>query len=65
IWALGIFFGYVGGIGKNFKSTPPSIAAQSAQIKEQQRQATENARLKQQELMDAMKRRISDGTRKF
>ena len=65
IWALGIFSGYVTGLGKSFKNTPTSIAAQSAKIKDQQRQATQDARMKQQELMDEMKRKIADGTRKF
>ena len=65
LWALGIFSGYLTSLGKNFKNTPSSIASQAATVMDQQHRAAEDARAKQQELMEAMKRKIADGTRKY
>jgi hypothetical protein len=58
--ALGLFSSFVTGLGKTFKSQPSSSSLKSSQIKEKQRQTSEDAREKQQQLMDSIKQKISD-----
>ena len=65
LWTFGIVLGYVAGIGKSFKNTTPEISAQADHIKTQQRNNNEAAHLKQKQLMDSMKQRIFDQTKKF
>ena len=59
--AAWLFFGFISGIGKTFK-TPPKTA-NHAQLKSQQEEAAQEARRKQRQTIDDMKQKIADGTR--
>ena len=61
--ALGLFLGYIGGMGKSFKDKTPGI--DSSAVKSQQRQTIEETERKRQQYMDDMKQKISDGYRKL
>jgi len=65
LWGLGLFFGYVTGMGKTFQKTPDSISIQSARSKKQQHQTAEDTQTKQQQLMDDMKQKIRDNSNKY
>ena len=60
LWVLGLFLGYITGMGKTFRKTPDTISIQSTRTKNQQHQAAQDTQDKQQQLMDDMKQRIRD-----
>jgi len=55
LWGLGIYLGYIHGVGKTFKKTPESVSAQSTRTKNQQHEAAQEARDRQQQLMDKLR----------
>ena len=63
IWALGIFLGVIGGLGKSFTHTPSAL--DSSDIKSQEQQTIDDTEAKRQKLMDDMKQKIQDGYQKF
>ncbi len=65
LWGLSIFLGFVGGMSKSFKNTPSSVSAQSEKTRKQQQETAEETRLKQRQLMEDMKQKISDGRNKY
>jgi ABC-type antimicrobial peptide transport system permease subunit len=60
--AIGLFFGFIGGVGKSFHPTP-TPALRASDIKEKGRQSSEDARLKQKQTMEDLKQRIEDNRR--
>jgi hypothetical protein len=56
IIAFGLFFGYLRGVGKSFQKTPTS-SIQSSKLKDQQREAVEETRRRQRQLMEDLKDR--------
>jgi len=63
LWALGIFFGLIGGLSKTFTHTPAAI--DSSLIKSQEQQTTEQAKEKERKLMDDMKQKMEDAKQKY
>lgn len=63
LWGLTIFLGFVTGVGKTFQKTPDSVSVQSEQLKDQGQQSAEDARIRQKELMDSLKQKMSDHRR--
>ena len=63
LWALGIFFGLIGGLSKTFTHTPAAI--DSSSIKSQEQQTTEQTKEKEQKLMDDIKQKMEDARQKY
>ncbi len=63
LWGLAIFLGVVTGVGKTFQKTPESVSVQSEKIKNKSQQSAEDARIRQKELMDSLKQKMSDHRR--
>lgn len=63
LWGLGIFLGIIGGFSKTFTHTPAGIDSSSIQSQEQQ--TTEQAKEKEQKLMDDMKQKREDARNKY
>ena len=59
--ATWLFFGFISGIGKTFKT--PAKTSNAAQLKSQQEEAVQETQRKQRQAMDDMKQKIADGTR--
>ncbi|GEM_PF-2972213 len=59
--AAWLFFGFISGIGKTFK-TPPKTA-DHAQLKSRQEETAQEAQRQQRQTMDDLKQKITDGTR--
>ena len=64
ILAMMLFYGYIGSFNKMFQNTSVS-PTQSSQLKEKQHRTIEDAHLKQQRLMEDIKQKIADNSRKF
>ena len=62
LWCIGIFWGYLTGMGKSFRS-PSTNSIQSSQLKLKQRQAIEDIEERRQKLMEDLKQKISDNRR--
>jgi hypothetical protein len=58
IWALGLFFGAIGGLSKTFTHSPTVM--DSSSLKTQEHQSIEDTKEKQQKLMDDMKQKMQD-----
>lgn len=63
IWALGIFFGVIGGVSKTFTQTPAGM--DSSSIKSQEQQTIDDTEEKRRKLMDDMKQKMQDAQQKF
>ena len=63
LWALGVFFGAIGGLTKAFTHTPG--AADSSAIKAQEQQTIDDTKDKQQKMMDDMKQKMEDMKQKY
>ena len=63
LWALGIFFGLIGGLSKTFTHTPAAI--DSSSIKSQEQQTIEDTEAKRQKLMDDMRQKMKDAGQKY
>ena len=63
LWGLGIFLGIIGGLSKTFTHVPAPIDSSSIQSQEQQ--TTEQAKEKEQKLMDDMKQKREDARQKY
>ena len=63
IWALGIFFGAIGGLSKSFTHAPSSI--DFSDLKSQEQQTIEDTKEKQQKLMDDMKQKMEDSSHQY
>ena len=63
LWALGIFFGLIGGLSKTFTHTPAAL--DSSAIKSREQQTIEDTEAKRQKLMDDMKQKMEDSQRKY
>ena len=63
LWALGIFFGLIGGLSKTFTHTPAAIDSYS--IKSQEQQTIEDTEAKRQKLMDDMRQKMKDAGQKY
>ncbi len=63
LWALGIFWGVIGGLSKAFTHTPAAI--DSSSIKSQEQQTIEDTEAKRQKLMDDMKQKMEDAGKKY
>jgi hypothetical protein len=61
--ALFLFFGYIQGLSKTF--SPPPSAMDSSSIKTREQQSIDETREKEKQMMDAMKQKIRDGSRKY
>ena len=59
--AAWLFFGFISGIGKTFKT--PAKISNAAQLKSQRQEAVQEARRKHTQAMDDIKQKIADGTR--
>ena len=60
--AAWLFFGFISGIGKTFK-TPPRIS-NTAQLRSRQEEFLQETQRKQHQAMDDLKQKIADGTHK-
>jgi len=58
LWALGIFFGAIGGLSKTFTHTPSAI--DSSNIQRQEQQSIDDTEDKREKLMDDMKQKMED-----
>jgi hypothetical protein len=58
LWAIGIFFGIIGGFSKTFKSSP--VAMDSSASKSQEQQIIDDTKEKQQKMMDDIKQKMED-----
>lgn len=58
LWALGIFFGAIGGLTKPFKNNTPVI--DSTLVKDQEQKSIDETEAKRQQLMDDMKQKMED-----
>lgn len=58
LWALGIFFGAIGGLTKPFKNSTAVI--DSTSIKDQEQKSIDETEAKRQQLMDDMKQKMED-----
>ena len=63
IWALGIFFGLIGGLSKTFTHTPSAL--DSSAIKSQEQQTIDDTQDKQKKLMDDMRQKMEDAKNKY
>ena len=63
IWALGIFFGLIGGLSKTFTHAP--TAMDSSTIKSQEQQTIQDTEEKRQKLMDDLKQKMEDQNKKY
>ena len=63
IWALGIFFGLIGGLSKTFTHTPAAI--DSSSIKSQEEQSIQDTEEKRQKMMDDIKQKMLDSNHKY
>ena len=63
IWALGVFWGAIGGLSKTF-TTPPS-GIDSSSIKAQEQHSIDETEEKRQRMMDDIKQKMQDAQRKF
>lgn len=62
LFAMGTFFGFIGGIPKTFKNQPTS-SLDGEKIQKNQRTSAEDTQEKHRQLIEDMKQRISDGKR--
>ena len=58
--AVGMIFNMLGSMGKSMRKTPAEISEQAQRIQDQQHQQAEDSRLKQKELMEQMRQKMSD-----
>ena len=63
LWALGIFFGAIGGLSKTFTHSP--AAMDSSAIQHQEQQSIDDTEEKRQKLMDDMKQKMEDAKDKY
>jgi len=63
LWALGVFFGAIGGLGKAFTHTPAAV--DSSDIKAREQQTIDDTKDKQQKMMDDMKQKMEDMKQKY
>jgi hypothetical protein len=63
LWALGIFFGIIGGFSKTFTPTPTSVDASASKAQEQQ--IIDSTKEKQQQLMEDMRQKMEDQGQKY
>ncbi len=59
--AAWLFFGFISGIGKTFK-TPPKTS-NTAQLRSRQEESVQETQRKQRQAMDDMRQKIADGMR--
>ena len=62
LWCMGMFWGYLTGLGKSFKA-PPAATIPSSHIKSKQRESVEDAQERHRKLMDDLKQKVSDTRR--
>ena len=58
LWALGIFFGVIGGVSKTFNHD--SVTIDSSEVKSQEQKTIDDTEAKRQKLMDDMKPKMED-----
>jgi len=63
IWALGIFFGLIGGLSKSFTHSP--AAMDSTSVKTQEQKIIDDTKDKQQKMMDDIKQKMADQNQKY
>jgi hypothetical protein len=63
LWALGIFFGIIGGFSKTFTAAP--VAMDSSASKAQEQQIIDDTKEKQQKMMDDVKQKMEDEGQKY
>ena len=62
IWALGVFFGAIGGLSKTFTQTPTSNI-DSESVKSQEEKTIHDTDQKEQQLMADMRQKMQDARR--
>ena len=63
LWALGVFFGVIGGFSKAFTHNPSAMDSSSVQSQEQK--IIDDTEAKRQKMMDDMKQKMEDSGQKF
>ncbi len=65
LWVMGVFFGFLTGVSKTFKSEPNQSSSQAEKIRAKEHQFAEDARMKRQKLMEDIQQKMRDNQKKF
>lgn len=65
LWGIGLFWGYITGLQKSFKSDKQMEALDSSKIKRKQKSIAQDAEEKRKQMMEDHKQRLKDYQNKF